>query len=135
MSDHSKENNKMPYEVRDANVKGVSIFGLSLFILIVLVFVLMVGMIQFFRLTSETKKGVEQPVAVEEEPILPPEPRLQVAPEVDLEKLRAEEDSILHSYGWVSKEGAVVRVPIDRAIDMLLERGLPVRSGGGDAKK
>ena len=35
------------------------------------------------------------------------------------------EDHILNSYAYVDKESAVVRVPIDKAIDMLAAKGLP----------
>ena len=35
--------------------------------------------------------------------------------------------SCLHEYGWVDKNAGVVRIPIERAIDVLAERGLPHR--------
>ena len=34
---------------------------------------------------------------------------------------------MLGSYGWVDSDGGVVRMPIDRAVELVLERGLPVR--------
>lgn len=42
-------------------------------------------------------------------------------------QLRATEDAILTTYGWVDREKGVVRIPIDRAIDLLAQRGLPTR--------
>jgi hypothetical protein len=56
-----------------------------------------------------------------------PEPRLQIAPREDLRELRSREEAELHSYAWVDKTNGVVRIPIDRAMNLLLERGLPVR--------
>ncbi|HEY3898125.1 MAG TPA: hypothetical protein VGM54_05900 [Chthoniobacter sp.] len=56
-----------------------------------------------------------------------PEPRLQVAPQVDLATLRAHEDEELKTYGWVDRKVGVVRIPIDRAMDLLVRKGLPVR--------
>jgi hypothetical protein len=56
-----------------------------------------------------------------------PEPRLQVDPPGELQSLRAAERARLSSYGWVDQQRGVVHVPIGRAIDMLLKRGLPVR--------
>ncbi len=56
-----------------------------------------------------------------------PEPRLQVAPQVDLVAFRTKEETELGSYGWVDRKAGVVRLPIDRAIDLLAQRGLPVR--------
>jgi hypothetical protein len=35
----------------------------------------------------------------------------------------------LSSYGWVDREAGIVRIPIDRAMDLLAERGLPARAG------
>ncbi len=57
-----------------------------------------------------------------------PEPRLQVDAPRDLRELRAAEDAALHGYAWVDKDRARVRIPIDRAIDLLAQRGLPVRA-------
>jgi hypothetical protein len=55
-----------------------------------------------------------------------PEPRLQVAPEVDLAALRAREEAELNSYGWIDKQAGIVRIPIERAMELMAQRGLPV---------
>jgi hypothetical protein len=57
----------------------------------------------------------------------PPAPLLQPAPLKDLLELRAWEDSQLHQYGWVDKANGIARIPIERAIEILAERGLPSR--------
>ena len=44
-----------------------------------------------------------------------------------LKQLRATEDAILTTYGWVDRKGGIVRIPIDRAIDLLAQRGLPTK--------
>jgi hypothetical protein len=66
---------------------------------------------------------------------LPPEPLLQGAPGKDdkptdlpleaMENLRKESNAKLNSYGWVDKPGEIAHIPIDRAKDILSERGLP----------
>ena len=53
--------------------------------------------------------------------------RLQITPEVDLAALRAKENRELASYGWIDKESGVVRIPIVRAMDLIAQRGLPMR--------
>jgi len=58
---------------------------------------------------------------------LPPEPRLQTEAPQDLRQYRADQDKILESYGWVDQKANVVRIPVDRAMDILLQRGYPVR--------
>lgn len=61
-------------------------------------------------------------------PAEPPEPRLQVLPAADLAKVRAEEQATLNSYAWIDAQSGLVRIPIDRAIELLAERGLPARA-------
>jgi hypothetical protein len=67
------------------------------------------------------------PLAAEYGPVRPPEPRLQAEPIRDLKQLRAAEDTILGSYGWVDVRGGVVRIPIDRAMELLVESPPPSR--------
>jgi hypothetical protein len=54
-------------------------------------------------------------------------PPLQASPAEDLRELRQTEEALLTGYGWVDQEAEVVKIPIDRAIELLAERGLPVR--------
>jgi hypothetical protein len=48
-----------------------------------------------------------------------PLPREQPAPLADLEELRAREKAELNSYGWIEKSNGIVRIPIDRAIELM----------------
>ena len=57
----------------------------------------------------------------------PAEPRLQVTPDQELAAIQDEENAILYSYGWVDQNAGIVRLPITRAMELLVERGLPVR--------
>jgi hypothetical protein len=59
----------------------------------------------------------------------PPPPRLQTQPFKDINELRADEARRLETYGWVDQEGGIVRVPIERAMELVIERGLPARAG------
>jgi len=67
------------------------------------------------------------PLAAGQENRLPPEPRLQSNPRQDLRDLRAEEDETLGSYRWVDRNNGVVGIPIDEAMKLTLQRGLPAR--------
>jgi hypothetical protein len=60
--------------------------------------------------------------------VVPPEPRLQTNPGEDLKALRAEEDRRLGTYGWIDREQRVLRLPIERAMDQVIRRGVPVRA-------
>jgi hypothetical protein len=57
----------------------------------------------------------------------PPAPQLEETPILDLARERAAEDKLLNSYGWVNQESGTVRIPVDRAMDLVIERGLPAR--------
>lgn len=48
-------------------------------------------------------------------------------PKAGLQELRTREEDMLTHYNWVSKENGLVRIPIDVAMDLVLQRGLPVR--------
>jgi hypothetical protein len=58
---------------------------------------------------------------------VPPEPRLQTTAPVELQHYRADQEKILEGYGWVDSQAGIVRIPMDRAMDLLLQKGLPVR--------
>jgi len=58
-------------------------------------------------------------------PPVPPEPSLQAAPSADMQTMHAEEDRLLQHAGWVDRAQGTVRLPIDVAIDVIAERGLP----------
>jgi hypothetical protein len=55
----------------------------------------------------------------------PPGPHLQVDPAADLTALRGAEDAQLSSYGWVDRAAGAIRIPINRALALTAERGLP----------
>jgi len=56
-----------------------------------------------------------------------PQPRLLVNEPANLAELRTHEHEILTTYGWMDQSAGVVRLPIERAKELILERGLPVR--------
>jgi hypothetical protein len=55
---------------------------------------------------------------------MPPQPRLQVRPKADLDVLHAMERERLASFGWVDRDRRIVRIPIERAMGLLSQRGL-----------
>ena len=49
----------------------------------------------------------------------------------EINDFRMQEEQTLHSYGWVDQSAGVVRIPIDRAMELLAQRGLPTRPQAG----
>ena len=58
-----------------------------------------------------------------------PGPGLDALPESELERLLTREGERLNSYGWIDRETGVVHIPIDRAIELIVETGLPAAEG------
>ena len=42
-----------------------------------------------------------------------------------MRKVRQEEDELLNHYGWVDPDHGIVRLPIQRALDIAAQKGLP----------
>ena len=118
------------HETGDVNVWAIGKFALVLVCVIAISLGLLVGLFKYFQTRDQAN-----PTAVRVNPTeLFPEPRLQRAPIPDLRAVRAGEDTILNSYGWVDPQKSVVRVPIDVAIDLLAKKGLPSRPPESGAK-
>ena len=75
----------------------------------------------------EARRQPQAPIMQAEPSRKPPPPRLQEHEPVDLAGQRAMEGAILRSYGWVEPQAGIVRIPIDEAMRLTIERGLPVR--------
>jgi hypothetical protein len=56
--------------------------------------------------------------------IEPPGPRLQIDPAQDLAEFRAEEQRRLDTYYWIDRDNGIVHIPIDQAINKLVEQGI-----------
>ncbi|PWT82393.1 MAG: hypothetical protein C5B57_08760 [Blastocatellia bacterium] len=57
-------------------------------------------------------------------PDIPP-PRLQINPAQDLARFRDNEREHLSSYGWVDRNARTAHLPVERAMSLTVERGLP----------
>lgn len=111
------------YETGDVNAWAVGKFALALIAIVVLSLGLLVGLFKYFQTRDQAKPVVE----TQDPHQLFPEPRLQRAPIPDLQAVRAGEDRVLSSYGWVDPQRGVVHIPIDVAIDVLARKGVPTR--------
>jgi hypothetical protein len=118
------------HEESDVNFRAILSFGIGFVVVGAVISLLMWVLLGYFEARSAKQAPRMYPLAAAEANRLPPEPRLQTNPREDLAALRAREDAQLRSYGWVDKNAGVVRIPIDAAIKLTLERGLPARAQG-----
>ncbi len=113
------------HEHKDVDIRAIAKFGIGLLLCVLAAALLMKWM---FDWLAARQARMEQPPSPLAQPAkLPPEPRLQVAPAENLKKLRAEENALLRRYEWVDADAGIVRIPIERAMELLSERGLPAR--------
>jgi hypothetical protein len=118
------------YEKRDVNVPALLKFGFWMAMLLVVTFL---GMRWTFN-----SFGKLQPLGAPASPFthereLPPSPRIQATPHLDLQNYCQEQEQQVNSYAWVDQRLGVVRIPVARAMDLVLQRGLPARSGAATA--
>ncbi len=119
------EEPKHGHETTDANIRNLLIFGAGLALVVIAGLVVSRGVFRYFV----GRQGLGPPASpFENVRTLPPEPRLQVTAPMDLKQYKAAQDGMLTSYGGVDRQAGVVRIPIERAMDILLQRGFPVRT-------
>jgi hypothetical protein len=122
------------YEPRDVSVPWI--FGIVLFLVCcgIVIELVFSGVIHHL-VRTEAPVDAWRPVARPQRASPPPTfPKLQISPAVDLQAFREKEDQLLTTYGWINQSSGIVRVPIERAMDIVLQKGLPTmtnRSSGG----
>lgn len=148
------DNADVGHEVSNVQAGGITWFIIGLTVSVVFIAWLITAVLNAFE-GREKKAELEShpsPFAAERAK-LPPEPRLQLAPnseeQIDkneppnlktqhplqeMKELRKSWDDQLKSYSWVDEQGGVVRIPIDDAKKLLLQRGLPTRDEGKGKK-
>jgi hypothetical protein len=63
-----------------------------------------------------------------------PSPRLQTDDGYqEVTDIHAKEDLLLENYSWIDQSRGAVRIPIERAMELIAERGLPVAPQGTEA--
>lgn len=113
------------HETTDAKVKPLVIFLLAMTLAVIVSFLITNVLFDFMSQRAETKGNPVSPVQVINEQ--PSGPVLQVVPGLDWRAMKAENAERLESYGWVDEGAGVAHIPIEAAVDVLLEQGVPVR--------
>lgn len=114
------------HELRDLSPKVIALFALSLALLLGVVVLVTYFLNEHYTIVQLRTQAPPSPLSAARKPT--PEPRLAVTPGEDVKTLRAAEDSMLKSYGWIDRQKGIVRIPVDRAIEILAQRGLPARA-------
>jgi len=111
---------------RELAIGKILQFGAILGLVIVVVLAGMWGMAVLFKAQQQAADPRPSPIPEANARRLPPEPRLQASPPRDMKEFRARESDLVASYGWADQRLGIARIPIDRAMEIVLEKGLPV---------
>jgi hypothetical protein len=129
------------YERQDLTARAVFVFLVSLFVGGVIVYFIVWGLYHFMdarqrRLQPQQSPLVQQ-VETDTRIVAPdeikkfPEPRLERNERIEINDFRLKEEQTLNSYGWVDEKAGVVRIPIERAMQLISQRGLPTTPKAG----
>lgn len=130
----SPESLARKHEVSEKNVRNVLIIGGGAAFLLVIS--LAACALAFHRLTQSRPTQWMPPLGIISAPNLKPLERFP-APHLEIDDGHAQRTSLyaaqnqkLNSYGWQDRSNGIVHIPIDRAMDLILQRGLPTRTNG-----
>ncbi len=130
------------YEHEDLNPKGPFYFMAGLVLLGLVIYLIAFGIYRFLDSYDSAHQPPLSPMATpeadtrvvtHEETQSFPQPRLEVNERTQLRSFIEDQDRKLATYDWVDKDKGTVRIPIDRAMELIVQRGLPVHPGGSSS--
>jgi hypothetical protein len=144
MSDETKNENATGhggFEHQDLQVSGILYFLLSLVVGVLLCIFLLRGVYVFLDHREKASQPPVNPlvtnVPTDTRHIAPgypqsvfPNPKLEEDERGQLNGILLQEENTLYSYGWIDEKAGTIRIPIERAMDLIVQRGLPVRPQG-----
>jgi hypothetical protein len=130
------------YERQDIGIAPVVYFLVALVVGGLLVFFVVDGMYRYLEKRSQAEQAPVSPLvtnapadtrklSTDYRDYLKqnfPTPQLEIDERNQLDKIRNDEAQTLSTYDWVDQKAGTVRIPIDRAMDLMAQRGLPVRT-------
>ena len=130
------------YERQDISARGIVYFLAALLAAMLLISFLLSGLYEILDKRFETHQPPVNPLAAnvpkdtrQVPPRYPetafPDPRLETDERTQLNGIRIAEEQKLNSYGWVDEKAGTVHIPIERAMELLAQRGLPLRPQSG----
>jgi hypothetical protein len=140
----NEQRDEVEFERTDLSPGAIIAFLIGLAVFGVLVHFAIAGMLRYMDHTEQVRQTRLGPTMPSLRPTQPdtrsvkpqdinqfPEPRLEGNERIEINSFRLNEEKLLHSYGYVDQQRGVVRIPIDRAMQLVAERGLPTRPQAG----
>jgi hypothetical protein len=139
---HQKSSGMLGFEREDMNPRVVVAFLLGLALVGVLIHFSLHALMGYIDSYVRTHQPAKSPMVAkipDTRVITPsdinkfPEPRLETDEANEIFPFRAKEEQELNSYGWVDQQAGIVHIPIERAMDLIAQRGLPTTPQAGTA--
>jgi hypothetical protein len=131
------------FERQDLSAHGIIAFLMSLVVGGVLVYFVIWGLYHFLDARQRSRQTQVSPLVKQVETdtriVSPdeikkfPQPRLEKNERIEINDFRLQEEQTLNRYGWVDEKAGVVRIPIERAMQLVAQRGLPTTPKSGTA--
>ncbi|MEX2026681.1 MAG: hypothetical protein WEH44_05260 [Pirellulaceae bacterium] len=112
------------HEMSDVSIHGLVTFLVSLVVSLAVI-VLAVAWLFVFLMQRAKQADPPQPPLAELRDTQPPAPRLQPVPALEMGEMRNEQDAALKKTRWIDQQTKVVQIPIEQAMQLVAERGLP----------
>jgi hypothetical protein len=134
------------YERQDLGARSVFTFLIGLTVMGLLVFGFLKVMLHVFEGYNRAHQPPQRSLAAKAVPVPEnttyqksedgikaafPEPRLEDKEFAKLREFREGEEEKLYTYGWVDQSAGTVHIPIERAMQLIVERGFPTQSKAG----
>ena len=129
------------FEREDLSPLGVFYFLTGLAIVGIAIYFILVGMYRYLDAYDRTHQPPMNPMSVatgvnpnvmtdreiqQQVDKTFPKPVLEYSERTQFIQELENEDNTLESFGWVDQKAGIVRIPIEQAIDLVAQRGLPV---------
>lgn len=114
------DNPEVRHEHTDVDLRRITYWGAGLGLLVVLILAFLLWLFDTFS-RRESRQG-RAPQGIPKSAPRAEAPRLQISPRADMAQMRAAEDKLLNNYGWIDKEKGVVRIPVERAMEIYAQR-------------
>ena len=131
------------FEHEDLSTRGVFGFMIGLVVSGVIIYFIITGMYTFLDKYEQSQMTSSSPLVkaqdsamvgarrvtkdyVEKKFTDNGAPLLEVDERGQLSTFVLDQEKQLHSYGWVDEKAGVAHIPIDQAMDLITQRGLPV---------
>lgn len=126
-SPNAQDHVDVVHEESDVHVSAILRYGLGLAVIALVVHLFLWWLLGIYERQHERAQTQVYPMAAGQQNRLPPSPRFQENPQQELQDLRARQRAVLEGYEWVNKDTGIARIPIEDAMKMVVERGLPTR--------